>query len=283
MNYTSQLKAFHFYVQHHEVPVSAQIVYLHLLHRDNELMWQEWFKFSIRHLVLFTGLGSPNTVRNGIAFLQKAGLIECMKKNRATTQFKIMPSENFKTVSNVIQIEPEPEETNCINIDTDEKSVSNTIQMGKENCINSDTDEKTVSPTVSVSVSPSVSNMIQFPASYNIINKNNNKNIERWNPSNLQSSSLNEATDIFQNTFRPLKNLDEAEQIKAMVEEYGIDRFKEAVKIAVSNHAKVPLPYLESVLRNNKGSPREKPAGNLKNDAKAGMQRALEILEGDDD
>ena len=262
MNYTSQLKAFHFYVQHHEVPVSAQIVYLHLLHRDNELMWQEWFKFSIRHLVLFTGLGSPNTVRNGIAFLQKAGLIECMKKNRATTQFKIMPSENFKTVSNVIQIEPEPEETNCINIDTD---------------------EKTVSPSVSVSVSPSVSNMIQFPVSYNIINKNNNINKERGDPSNLQSSSLNEATDIFQNTFRPLKNLTEAEQIKAMVEEYGIDRFKEAVKIAVSNHAKVPLPYLESVLRNNKGSPREKPAGNLKNDAKAGMQRALEILEGDED
>ena len=101
--------------------------------------------------------------------------------------------------------------------------------------------------------------------------------------SNLQSSSLNEATDIFQNAFRPLKNLDEAEQIKAMVEEYGIERFKEAVQITVNNHARVPLPYLESVLRNNKASPRGKPAGNLKNDAKAGMKRALEILEGDED
>ena len=173
MNYTSQLKAFHFYVQHHEVPVSAQIVYLHLLHRDNELMWQEWFKFSIRHLVLFTGLGSPNTVRNGIAFLQKAGLIECMKRNRTTTQFKIMPSENFRTVSNVIQIEPEPEEINCIKCDTDTQTVSNMIQTDKEICINNDTDEKTVSPTVSVTVSPTVSNMIQFSDSYNNINNRN--------------------------------------------------------------------------------------------------------------
>lgn len=106
---------------------------------------------------------------------------------------------------------------------------------------------------------------------------------DKGDPYNLQSSSLKEAVDIFQNTFRPLKNLDEVEQIKAMVEEYGIERFKEAVQITVNNRARVPLPYLESVLRNNKASPRGKPAGNLKNDAKAGMQRALEILEGDED
>lgn len=272
MNYTGMLKSFHFYVQHHEVPTSAQIIYLHMLQRDNELMWQEWFKFSVRNLMLFTQLGSPNTVRQGIAFLQKAGLIECQKRNRSTTQFKIMPPENFKSVSPEIQFEPEPEETNCINIDTDEKTVSNTIQMGKENCINSDTDNETVSPSVSVSVSPSVSNMIQFPASYNIINKNNNINKERGYPSNLQSSSLNEATDIFQNTFRPLKNIDEAEQIKAMVEEYGIYRFKEAVKIAVQNHARVPLPYLESVLRNNKASPQ-------RNDPVTGAASVQKIIE----
>lgn len=90
--------------------------------------------------------------------------------------------------------------------------------------------------------------------------------------SNLQSSSLNEATDIFQNTFRPLKNLDEVEQIKAMVEEYGIDRFKEAVKIAVQNRARVPLPYLESVLRNNKASPH-------RNDPVTGAASAQRIIE----
>ena len=101
--------------------------------------------------------------------------------------------------------------------------------------------------------------------------------------SNLQSSSLKEAVDIFQNTFRPLKNVYEAEQIKSMVEDYGIERFREAVQVTERNRAKVPLPYLESVLRNNKASPRGKPAGNLKNNAKAGMQRALEILEGDED
>lgn len=287
MNYTGMLKSFHFYVQHHEVPTSAQIIYLHMLQRDNELMWQEWFKFSVRNLMLFTQLGSPNTVRQGIAFLQKAGLIECQKRNRSTTQFKIMPPENFRTVSNMIQIEPEPEEDNCINIVTDNKTVSNTIQIDEQNCINSDTDEQTVSPSVSssvsVSVSPSVSNMIQFPTSYNIINKDNNNNRDRGDLSNLQSSSLKEAVDIFQNTFRPLKNVYEAEQIKSMVEDYGIERFREAVQVTERNRAKVPLPYLESVLRNNKASPRGKPAGNLKNDAKAGMQRALEILEGDED
>ena len=272
MNYTSQLKAFHFYVQHHEVPVSAQIVYLHLLHRDNELMWQEWFKFSIRHLVLFTGLGSPNTVRNGIAFLQKAGLIECMKRNRTTTQFKIMPSENFRTVSNVIQIEPEPEEINCIKCDTDTQTVSNMIQTDKEICINNDTDEKTVSPTVSVTVSPTVSNMIQFSDSYNNINNNININNERENLCNQDSSSLKEAVDIFQNTFRPLKNIYEAEQIQAMVEDYGLPAYKEAVQITKNKRPKVPLPYLESVLRNNKGSPQH-------NDPVAGAAAAERLLE----
>ena len=276
MNYTGMLKSFHFYVQHHEVPTSAQIIYLHMLQRDNELMWQEWFKFSVRNLMLFTQLGSPNTVRQGIAFLQKAGLIECQKRNRSTTQFKIMPPENFRTVSNMIQIEPEPEEDNCINIVTDEKTVSNTIQMDEQNCINSDTDEQTVSPSVSpsvsVSVSPSVSNMIQFPTSYYIINKDNNNNRDREDLSNLQSSSLKEAVDIFQNTFRPLKNVYEAEQIKSMVEDYGIERFREAVQVTERNRAKVPLPYLESVLRNNKASPQ-------RNDPVTGAASAQRIIE----
>ena len=273
MNYVQMLNAFHFYVQHHEVPASAQLVYLHMLQRDNELMWQEWFKFSVRHLMLFTRLGSPNTVRLAISFLQKAGLIECQKRNRSTTQFKIMPPDNFKTVSPEIQFEPETEEANCITIVTDTKTVSNTIQMESENCINNDTDGKTVSPSVSPSVSVSVSPEIQFSNSYSIINKNINKNIEREKLSNSQSSSLNEAVDIFQNGIRPLKNIQEAEQIQAMVEEYGIDKVKDALQITIRKQPKVPLPYLESVLRNNRAGPQKR------NDPVQGAASAQRIIE----
>ena len=81
-----------------------------------------------------------------------------------------------------------------------------------------------------------------------------------------------EAIEIFQNSIRPLKNIHEAELIRAMVEDYGIDRFKDAVEIAKQKRPKVPFPYLESVLRNNKNSPPH-------NDPVAGAAAALKLLE----
>ena len=114
--------------------------------------------------------------------------------------------------------------------------------------------------------------MRQFSESYNKINNNININNERENLCNQDSSSLKEAVDIFQNTFRPLKNTYEAEQIQAMVEDYGLPAYKEAVQITKNKRPKVPLPYLESVLRNNKGSPQH-------NDPVAGAAAAERLLE----
>ena len=93
------------------------------------------------------------------------------------------------------------------------------------------------------------------------------------NLSNLQSSSLNEAVDIFQNGIRPLKNIQEAEQIQAMVEEYGIDKVKDALQITIRKQPKVPLPYLESVLRNNRAGPQKR------NDPVQGAASAQRIIE----
>lgn len=83
------------------------------------------------------------------------------------------------------------------------------------------------------------------------------------------------------------------QNIQDLVDEYGKDiagyAIKEAHQAANSN-----WPYIKAIARNesmrrqqeNKtGSvyPRGRPAGNAKNDAQAGMQRALEILEGDEE
>lgn len=83
------------------------------------------------------------------------------------------------------------------------------------------------------------------------------------------------------------------QNIQDLVDEYGKDvavyAIKEAHQAANSN-----WPYIKAIARNesmrrqqeNKAVsayPRGRPAGNRKNDAQAGMQRALEILEGDED
>lgn len=83
------------------------------------------------------------------------------------------------------------------------------------------------------------------------------------------------------------------QNIQDLVDEYGKDvsvyAIKEAHQAANSN-----WPYIKAIARNesmrrqqeNKTGyayPRGRPSGNAKNDAQAGMRRALEILEGDDE
>ena len=230
------------------LPPKAQIIYYKLFKWSNRFGLGKPFLLSNSVLMLETGISNINTFTLNRNILKQHGFIDFKpgKPGRKTEYILIDLTQR-----------------------SDKPLVTNSYQQNVTNNFKPQTEPQTEPQNCSL---PIMDNKTK-----------ENIEIEREDLCNQDSSSLNEATDIFQNTFRPLKNLDEAEQIKAMVEEYGIDRFKEAVKIAVSNHAKVPLPYLESVLRNNKGSPREKPAGNLKNDAKAGMQRALEILEGDDD
>ena len=83
------------------------------------------------------------------------------------------------------------------------------------------------------------------------------------------------------------------QNIQDLVDEYGKDVAVYAIKEA-HQAANSSWPYIKAIARNesmrrqqeNKtGSayPRGRPAGNAKNDAQAGMQRALEILEGDED
>ena len=224
MNYIVMLNAFHNYVKHHDIPAPAQLIYLHMLMRDNELLWDEWFVFSVRSIMAITGIGSPNTVRSSIEFLQKAGMIEITKRNRAATQFKICPSQNFKAIPSKLN-EPRNEKNNYINNDTDEQSVSPKIQIesdsesekancndmdtGKQtvsdmiqspdnNCVHNDTDSKSVSP----SVSPSVSNTIQRPVSYNNINANGKDKPVTNQPTSYNCSSCNDTVGTNYNVTR---------------------------------------------------------------------------------
>ena len=80
------------------------------------------------------------------------------------------------------------------------------------------------------------------------------------------------------------------QNIQDLVDEYGKDVAVYAIKEA-HQAANSSWPYIKAIARNesmrrqqeNKTRsvyPRGRPAGNAKNDAQAGMQRALEILEG---
>lgn len=86
------------------------------------------------------------------------------------------------------------------------------------------------------------------------------------------NKQVEDAIEVFQNTVRPVKNLFEVERIRAMVEEYGLDAFRNGVEVLKKARPKVPLPYLEEVLKNRDG-----PAG--KNDPVAGAEGARRIME----
>ena len=85
------------------------------------------------------------------------------------------------------------------------------------------------------------------------------------------NKQVEDAVEIFQNAFRPVKNIYEAERIRAMVEEYGLEAFRNGVRITKNAKARVPLPYLEEVLKNRDG-----PAAS--NDPVAGAAAAQKIL-----
>ncbi len=256
------------------LPPKAQIIYYKLFKWSNRFGLGEPFHLSNKLLMSECEIVNEKTFIQNRNLLIQTGFIDFSagKKGSPSTYVLLDLTKNTgnTTVNN--------------NKNTDDTTVNNTentvIYTGNTPVNNNkNTDDTTVNNTENTVIYTDDTTVNkEFLPIPKIIKKETGEDI-----SNSQSSSLKEAVDIFQNTFRLLKNIDEAEQIKAMVEEYGIDRFKEAVKIAVQNRARVPLPYLESVLRNNKASPRGRPAGSHKNNAKAGMQRALEILEGDED
>jgi len=88
-------------------------------------------------------------------------------------------------------------------------------------------------------------------------------------------AEIKKAVDMYQNTVRPVKNLFEVDRIRAMVEEYGLDAFSDALRVIAKARPKVPIPYLEEVLK-NRGDP---PAAG-KNDPVAGAAAAQRMLEG---
>ncbi len=106
-------------------------------------------------------------------------------------------------------------------------------------------------------------------------NKNKNKNKNKRDDDDHQTrdsnTQIDEAVDIFQNNVRPIKNIYEAEQIGAMVTEYGLAAFRDGIEIIKKKRPKVPIPYLEEVLKNRDG-----PGGN---DPVAGAEGAQRILE----
>ena len=111
------------------------------------------------------------------------------------------------------------------------------------------------------------------------IEKNKNKIKNRgdlsYSDSSVQdngfSAEANEAVSMFNNSVRPIKNIDEAERIRAMVDEYGLAAFRKALDVVKKKRPRAPFPYLEEVLKNRDGPD--------VNDPVAGAEAANKILE----
>ncbi len=80
-----------------------------------------------------------------------------------------------------------------------------------------------------------------------------------------------EAVSLFNNAVRPVKSITEAERIRDMVADFGMDAYKQALEIVKKKRPKVPLAYMEEVLKNRDG-----PSCN---DPVAGAAAANKILE----
>lgn len=111
------------------------------------------------------------------------------------------------------------------------------------------------------------------------IEKNKNKIKNRgdlsYSDSSIQdngfSAEANEAVSMFNNSVRPIKNIDEAERIRAMVDEHGLAAFRKALDVVKKKRPRAPFPYLEEVLKNRDGPDA--------NDPVAGAEAANKILE----
>ena len=119
-------------------------------------------------------------------------------------------------------------------------------------------------------VSVTVSNALRIEK-----NKKENRGDLSYSDSSVQdngfSAEENEAVDMFNNSVRPIKNIVEAERIRTMVKEFGLDAFRKALNVVKKKRPRAPFPYLEEVLKNRDG-----PGGN---DPVAGAEAANKILE----
>lgn len=265
LNYITQLNMFE-QLCIGRLPAKAQFIYYKLFKWSNRFGLGEPFQLSNKLIMSECEIFNEKTFIQNRNLLIQAGFINFLAGKKGSPSTYVICDLTKYTGNLQVNTKKNTGDTPVNNGKcTDDLQVNNDKFTGNTSVNNTG---NTVIYTGDLQVNTTVNNdSLLIPNNIKTKLKDN-----RGDPSNLQSSSLNEATDIFQNTFRPLKNLDEVEHIKAMVEEYGIDRFKEAVKIAVHNRAKVPLPYLESVLRNNKASPQH-------NDPVAGAASAQRIIE----
>ena len=219
------------------LPPKAQIIYYKLFKWSNRFGLGEPFLLSNSVLMLETGISNTHTFTLNRNILKQQGFIDFKPGNPGKKTEYILVD--------LTQHGNKPLVTNCYQ------------------------------PTVSNKTAPQTALQTALQNDFLLITNNKTKvniNKKREDLCNSGSSSLKEAVELFQNSIRPLKNVYEAEQIEAIVAEYGIERFKEALKVVIRKRPKVPLPYLESVLRNNKDCLQH-------NDPVSGAAEAQRILE----
>ena len=251
------------------LPMKAQIIYYKLFKWSNRYGLGEPFQLSNSILMLETGITNEKTFIDNRNLLKQKGFIsfEPGKKGKPTKY------------------------TYNLQVKTEVKTEVNS------------TAKTTVNPTVNVTGNNGAIKDTTL-SNNNILNINNlNKTKQGKNPKEHDYVVKEKAGGGFSQEALELAKLWEQrfgmvssyrmQNIQDLVDEYGKDiagyAIKEAHQAANSN-----WPYIKAIARNesmrrqqeNKtGSvyPRGRPAGNAKNDAQAGMQRALEILEGDEE
>ena len=82
MTYIDRLNAFFQWLDINPLPVTAQVMYIHLLHLCNRAFWPDKLHVSNSKLMKSMGIGSHNTLADARKALCTAGLIQCEQGSR---------------------------------------------------------------------------------------------------------------------------------------------------------------------------------------------------------
>ena len=76
-----------------DLPLSARVVYIHLLNINRRLHWREWFSVANSTLLEVTGLGSNNSIVSAKNRLKQANLIDFKSEGKKTTRYTLIAQD----------------------------------------------------------------------------------------------------------------------------------------------------------------------------------------------
>ena len=262
MNYLRQINGF-LYLSYARLKPHAVALYFRLLEVANREGWPEAVEVSdadLQTALCLKNWRSLNTARDD---LRRCGFIQYHKGDRANPSAYIIPTLEGETAETLRR-------RYCPT--TVQTTAQTTVQEGGLYC------PTTAQTTVQTTAQTTVQTTVQTPRNPSIHagqidpkhkHKDKHKH-ERDNPPTPlleNGAKYPQALEDYQSSIRPLKNMEEAEEIAALCEDYGEAAFIEAVAKTRASGGR-SLAYVATVLRGSKTTtpPPVKDKWNLKMD-----------------